>query len=520
VGHPAHLRAEPGRSRIRHRPEGTVLYQAVAQHWPAFLERAGEHGGLPRFVVREFEEFLRCGRPEHGCLQLVCRDCGYSEIVAFSCKKRGFCPSCLGRRMADTAVHLEQAVLPAVPIRHWICTLPWGLRALLGYDRKLCAEVVRVFMAEVDRSLRWRAKRELGLASVSSAHTGGVVAVQRTDSALRLNVHMHALVLDGVYVHDGNDPRAPLEFLALPTPTHADISGVASRTAARVEKILRAQGRSLDPGLDDGAPPGLCHDEPGLAACYAASAQGISVSGERSGKPPLRLIVPLDPPDPARPRAAGATDELIAEVRGVNIHAAQVVDGRDRRRVERICRYITRPPVAQERLDQRPDGKLELGFKKAWRDGTRALLFEPLDLIARLVAAVPPPRWHLLRYFGVLSSHSSRRPLVVPKPPADASSSKPPPARGDQLELLGESDDARVPRKRWAWLLAHVFAADMDHCPRCSGPMRWAEVATSRAAITRLLAQHGLGPRAPPTARAPVRVPGQLELGFGPSPSR
>ncbi len=44
----------------------------------------------------------------------------------------------------DTAVHLEQSVLPRVPIRHWICSLPWGLRALLGYDRKLCAEVVRV----------------------------------------------------------------------------------------------------------------------------------------------------------------------------------------------------------------------------------------------------------------------------------------------------------------------------------------------------------------------------------------
>ncbi len=215
-----------------------MLYQAVAEHWPAFLEQAEEHGGLPRFVVREFEEYLRCGRPEHGCLHLVCRDCGFSEIVAFSCKKRGFCCSCLGRRMADTAVHLEQSVLPRVPIRHWIRSLPWGLRALLGYDRKLCAEVVSAFMTEVDRSLRWRAKRTLGLASVAEAHTGAVVAVQRTDSALRLNVHFHALVLDGVYVHahaDG-DTCSPLEFRELETPTHADIAEVAARTAARVEK--------------------------------------------------------------------------------------------------------------------------------------------------------------------------------------------------------------------------------------------------------------------------------------------
>ncbi len=80
-----------------------MLYQTVQKHWPAFLERAEEHGGLPRFVTAEFEEYLRCGLLEHGCLRLACRDCGYSELVAFSCKRRGFCPSCLGRRMKDAS---------------------------------------------------------------------------------------------------------------------------------------------------------------------------------------------------------------------------------------------------------------------------------------------------------------------------------------------------------------------------------------------------------------------------------
>ena len=100
----------------RRRPEATALYQTVAEHWPAFRERMEEAGGLPKFVVNEFEEFLKCGIVEEGCLHLVCRSCGYSEVVALSCKKRGFCSSCLGRRMADMAVHLEQRVLPAVPV--------------------------------------------------------------------------------------------------------------------------------------------------------------------------------------------------------------------------------------------------------------------------------------------------------------------------------------------------------------------------------------------------------------------
>ena len=55
----------------RRRPEETVLYQTVEAHWPEFRERAEEAGGLPRFVVREFEQYLQCGRLEHGCLHLV-----------------------------------------------------------------------------------------------------------------------------------------------------------------------------------------------------------------------------------------------------------------------------------------------------------------------------------------------------------------------------------------------------------------------------------------------------------------
>lgn len=341
--------------------------------------------------------------------------------------------------------------------------------------------------------------------------------MQRTDSALRLNVHLHALVLDGGYVHEDGNPHAPLTFLELDAPTHADIAEVAARTATRIERILQAHGRSLDPEFESAEPPQLCLNEPALAGCYSAAAQGISVAGERAGKPLLRLLLPQEPP--ARPRASDITDQPIAEVRGINIYAAQLVDGRDRRRVERLAKYITRPPVAQDRLARRADGRLELSFKKPWRDGTRALVLEPHDLIARLAAAVPPPRFHMLRYFGVLSSHSSHRARVVPEAPADAAAHKPPPAPGDQLELLAETDDAPHARKRWAWLLAHVFKADLEHCPRCNGPLRWAEVATTRADITRLLAEQGIGPRAPPVPRAPLPVPEQLVFGFSGRPS-
>jgi len=78
---------------FRRRPEETVLYQCIEAHWPEFRERAEEAGGLPKFVVREFDEYLRCGRLEYGCLRLGCSHCGFERLVAWSCKRRGFCPS-------------------------------------------------------------------------------------------------------------------------------------------------------------------------------------------------------------------------------------------------------------------------------------------------------------------------------------------------------------------------------------------------------------------------------------------
>ena len=261
VAHPAHAHAalHPTVRRdsyARRRPEEGVLYQAVQAHWPEVLEDLAEHGGLPKFLVREFEEYF------------ALRD--------------------LVRRLP--APRLQQ-VLPRVPVRHWICSLPWGLRALLGYDRALAALVVSAFAHEFDHSLCKRAAAVLDLPSVADAHRGAIAAVQRTDSALRLSVHFHVLALDGVTVRDATNDA--LVFHTLPTPTHSEVADIARRTAQRIEKILQANGRSLDPAMQDGQddqPPKLCSDEPGLAACYAAAARGVAASGDRAGQAPLRFL--------------------------------------------------------------------------------------------------------------------------------------------------------------------------------------------------------------------------------------
>jgi len=100
---------------------------------------------------------------------------------------------------------------------------------------------------------------------------------------------------------------------------------------------------------------------------------------------------------------------------------------------------------------------------------------------------------------------------VVPDPPDD-DAHQPASAEGDQLELFGEDHTTTRTgtRRRWSFLLKHVFRADVEHCPRCGGAMRWAEVATGEA-MHRLRNEHGLAPRAPPVRGVPL---GQLELSF------
>ena len=89
-------------------PEDTVLYQLVQEHLETFLAQVElETGsGLPEFVKEEFDAFLDCGILARGFLRLRCADCAHEKLVAFSCKRRGFCPSCGARRMAETAARV------------------------------------------------------------------------------------------------------------------------------------------------------------------------------------------------------------------------------------------------------------------------------------------------------------------------------------------------------------------------------------------------------------------------------
>jgi len=211
---------------VRHQPEATRLYQLVERHYPEFAatrEAAGRP--LPKYVREEFEAYLKCGRLEHGFLRVRCEDCHAEKLVAFSCKRRGFCPSCGARRMTDSAALLADEVLPAKPIRQWVLSLPFALRFLLATDPDALTRVLGIFYRAISAHILKRAR----LTRASGA-TGAVTLIQRFGSALDLNIHFHALVLDGAYLV-GTDPPV---FRRIAPPGEAELQQLVERVAERI----------------------------------------------------------------------------------------------------------------------------------------------------------------------------------------------------------------------------------------------------------------------------------------------
>src|SRR6266545_4230993 len=152
---------------------------------PARRHNRADGAGLPGFLAREFREFLTCGVLAHGFVRVRCERCAFEQLLPFSCKGRGFCPSCGGRRMAERAAHLVDEVVPPVPVRQWVLTLPYRLRYFLAWDHGLSRAVLAIHPQALLDFYRREAHRQ--------GRTGTVTAVQRFGGGLKLNVHFQVI---------------------------------------------------------------------------------------------------------------------------------------------------------------------------------------------------------------------------------------------------------------------------------------------------------------------------------------
>jgi hypothetical protein len=431
----------------RHHPEQTALYQIVQQHLETYLALAGEDDWdaqrVPAYVEREFRRYLECGILAYGFARARCPDCGHDFLVAFSCKGRGLCPSCNARRMAETAAHLVDHVIPPLPVRQWVLSVPKRLRWYLEREPRAISAVLHILLRVIEAHLRQ------GSGAGLHARFGAVSFIHRFGASLNRHVHYHCCVIDGVFEpaeEAGDDPQA-VRFRPASALTPAAVVAIAEQVRVRV---LRWFARSGLIERDD------------------------------------------------------VREMLAWENSGFSLDAAVRVGAHDRAGLERLLRYCARPPFALERLELLDAERVVYRLPKPQHDGTTALSLTPLELIDHLAALIPPPRRHRHRYHGVLAPNSPLRAAAVvlgrdltDDPSASAELPAPSPA---------PAPNARSPaRYLWVMLLARLFESLPLVCPNCGADMRIIAFVTEAVPVQRILAHIGEPTEPPPIA--PARGP-------------
>ena len=227
----------------------------------------------------------------------------------------------------------------------------------------------------------------------------------------------------------------------------------------------RGIGRRAEPEEADT----LQRDEPLLAELYSASILGRVATGPRAGRRIARAGDGFD-----LENAAMKSGRCCASIKGFSVHAGVCVPARDRIRLERLLRYAARPPLSTERLSLLPDGRLLYRLKRRWSNGTTHVIYEPMELMERLAALVPPPRFNITRFYGVLAPAATFRPFIVPEDKTAIAPTHPCcPARIDTSKtdaIRTQSNRGKQPKNHsWAQLMMRVFELDVLACPRCGG---------------------------------------------------
>jgi hypothetical protein len=455
---PSKSAASTGAAVYRRRePTATALYPIVQHHLESFLAMpTGEasHGDLvPRWVEDEFRAYLRCGILAHGFARARCTDCGAERLVAFSCKGRGVCPSCNTRRMVEVAAHLSDEVLPPLPVRQWVLSLPKRLRPFLPHDPALAGAMLRILLRAI-RTLLLRLCHD----APADAQLGAISFLHRFGSSLNPHFHFHVAILDGLFCAGAD---GSVDFHEASDPGSRDIQRLQQTLRRRVLRLFRR--REL-------------LDESTVANLLTWQAAG-----------------------------------------GFSVDASVRISGSDHAGRERLLRYCARPPFALERLrielapPARPAGARSAGTgdiryvlyqpARPTPDGRTLLVLSPLEFLAALARLIPPPRVHRHRYHGVLAPNARLRARVtalgrvVPDTSPQAGRADPdPPAPAESTA-----------RSSWARLLARIYEVFPLICPDCGAEMRILAFLTDPFTVAGILRHLGLPTSAPPLT--PARSP-------------
>jgi hypothetical protein len=429
------------------RPADTPLYRVVQNHLETFLALCRddwEEEHVTQHAEREPRRYLECGILAYGFARARCDGCGHDFLIAFSCKGRGICPSCNTRRMAETAAHLADHVLPRLPVRQWVLSLPKRLRYHLQHDREVLNSALRIFLDAVEQHLRRRSP-----GAGPKARTGAVAFIHRFGSSLNEHTHFHVVFIDGVFEPD---PNGGVRFIKVEELDSDDAEAVQSQVRRR---ILRAFVR-----------------------------RGLLKKEDRKEM------------------------EQWEHGGGFSLNASVRIKAHDRQGLERLLRYCARPPFAADRLEEIDAQRLIYYLPKPSIDGQTQIILSPLELIGRIAARVPPPRQHRHRYYGVLAPHSPMRPAVTALAPMPVATEPKPVAKPAVEAVADDPVDTirRSPaRYLWVMLLARIYEVFPLTCPKCGAEMRIIAFITE-AVDVRAILEHIGEPATPPriaSARGP-----------------
>jgi hypothetical protein len=280
-------------------------------------------------------------------------------------------------------------------------------------------------------------------------------------------------------------------FRRIEPPRQEELQALVERLAERIGRALERQGllardtenSYLEFGPNAGGP---LEDLIGHSITYRVA------MGPRAGQKVFSLQTVLARADEPR--------KGVAQYAGFSLHAGIGVEAEQREKLERLTRYVSRPPVAIEWLDLTAQGQVRYRLKTAYRDGTTHIVLEPLDFIARLAALVPPPRVHLTRYHGVFAAHAALRAAITPGGRGTGAQK-----RSAEPQRLASKDI----RMNWARRLKRVFGIEIEQCVGCGGRLKVIASIEEPQLIERILAHRrewgeegtpmaSLGPRAPP----------------------
>ena len=261
--------------------------------------------------------------------------------------------------MADSAALLVDEILPFQPMRQWVLRVPYPLRFLFASNPKVMTNVLGI----VDRSIATHLTHKAGFAR-PLAQTGAVTLIQRFGSALNLNIHFHMLFLDGVYI---DNKHGTSRFYWVKAPTCEELTKLMHTIAHRVGRYLERQGL-LERDTGDSYLTAQAVDAPDDDPSHHLLGHSITyriAMGPQQGRKVFTLQTLPD---------VGSDNPFsnsIGKTAGFSLHAGVATKANERVKLERLCRYITRPAISAKRLSLTRNGRVRYELKTPWRNGTR-----------------------------------------------------------------------------------------------------------------------------------------------------